>query len=378
MRLNISVLRMLKVNRLKCLFALFISITTANHLCGNERTRKETINLKPIKAINNFYKGYFSPDGKNLALIGESKVEILQILSNDVISKIDFSPDTDVKIFSTSFTPDGRSLGISYYTNQCKKSETTKKMECELTQNISLFDISSGKKIKDFWRGKIENSGGDVSFSKDGSYLAAMTDTAKIWDVKTGTEFLDTLIASGNRICGTLLSSNGKWLATYSSTFTLPSTQGTFYINDLVTKERRILNNLQVRDFKFSADSTLLFITSTIFNKHDIGIGTKVTIYKTGTWEILKTIEFVNANETFDISHNNQLLVGGGKEKFSIYSLKTGKLLAEAYHHKKDRLEDLEMTNFLTHVEFSPDDTMLLTGGEDGTVKLWKIMKGKY
>ena len=337
---------------------------------------KDFIKIKSIKVFNGYYKGNFSPDSRKLALIGKSKVEILEIATNNIVSKIDFLPDMNISIFSVIFTPDGKNLGISYYTRQCKESETTKRMECELTQKVSLFDISSGRKIKDFWVGKIENGGGDISFSKDGIYLAAMTDRVRVWDSQTGTELFASTILSGNRFSGTLLSSNGKWLASYTSTFTPPLTQGVLYINDLVAKEQKILsNNLQVRGFKFSADSTLFLITSTIFNEHDIGIGTKVRIYKTGTWESLNTVEFVNANETFDISHDNQLFVGGGKEKFSIYSLKTGKLLAENYHHKKSWKEDSELSSFLTHVEFSPDCSMLLTGGEDGIVKLWKIEK---
>ena len=51
--------------------------------------------------------------------------------------------------------------------------------------------------------------------------------------------------------------------------------------------------------------------------------------------------------------------------------------MGKADHYKRTKADDLagrmHMITFLDYVEFSPDGKMLLTGGEDDTVKLWKI-----
>ena len=63
----------------------------------------------------------------------------------------------------------------------------------------------------------------------------------------------------------------------------------------------------------------------------------------------------------------------GGYRKFGVFWAQTGFLLAETQHVGSEFFKDREMVNELSDIEFSPDSISLLTGGNDGTVRLWHI-----
>ncbi|MBX7172633.1 MAG: WD40 domain-containing protein [Pyrinomonadaceae bacterium] len=65
----------------------------------------------------------------------------------------------------------------------------------------------------------------------------------------------------------------------------------------------------------------------------------------------------------------------GGYKKLGLFSFQTGQLLAEGQHTKNRFFQDSELPYELSDIEFSPDGNLLLTGGNDGTVKLWKISR---
>lgn len=75
------------------------------------------------------------------------------------------------------------------------------------------------------------------------------------------------------------------------------------------------------------------------------------------------------------LSPDGRVAAVGGRRTFGIYSVETGMLLAEETHADRRLSERSELLYDLTHVEFSPDGTLLLTGGNDGTVKLWRVVR---
>src|SRR5262249_20913687 len=69
-----------------------------------------------------------------------------------------------------AFSPDGKSLAMAGVYSQ-----------------VALFDVASGKRLRDFGSGKIHDSYyRAASFSPDGKWLAALGPCLEIWEVATG------------------------------------------------------------------------------------------------------------------------------------------------------------------------------------------------
>jgi WD40 repeat protein len=61
----------------------------------------------------------------------------------------------------------------------------------------------------------------------------------------------------------------------------------------------------------------------------------------------------------------------GGRKMFGLFSLDTGTVRVKKSHPTEDF--DAFILYDLTHIEFSPNGKMLVTGGNDGHVRLWRI-----
>ena len=72
-------------------------------------------------------------------------------------------------------------------------------------------------------------------------------------------------------------------------------------------------------------------------------------------------------------SPDASMIAIGGYKTFGVFSAQTGALLAEAQYPGSRLFSDNEIGSELSDIEFSLDGKLLLTGGNDGTVKLWRI-----
>jgi WD40 repeat protein len=192
-----------------------------------------------------------------------------------------------------------------------------------------------------------------------------------ILDVESGRPIYQMPLPKDYYAEKTLLSPDGKWLATSTHAFVYPNHYDAFYIVDTQTKQEKKLNEVKIIDFKFSADSTLL-VTMT----YELG-AIQIKVYETGRWKIKNEFEVRGYDSSnFGVSPDNKLIAMGSSEIFEIFSLETGEFLAAYYHQKNTFLNKIfhpgHNIPYTNQVEFSPNGKLLLTGGFD-TVKLWSL-----
>lgn len=329
---------------------------------------QESVTLERMKVFGPFHAASFSPDGTKISLVGSRGVEIVNASNGKKICDFD-TPAQSFLGASAPFSPDGKMLAITYdlYNPVLKESNN----------KTVLLDASNCRQTKTVFD-SIAYRGNYISFSSDGRYLAAVAETARVWEVKTGREVYAASFPEGYLTQSTLLSPDGKRLAAFASIFKAPETFGSFVVTDLESNQQKELDTKIIKALRFSADSTLLITANAVAGASGFEESVKVKVYEVGSWKIIKEFEVAGRhNSTLDVSHDNRLLAIGGFGTFKIFSLKTGKLLAEQYHYKRSRQADLagalDMISILDDIEFSPDGSLLLTGGEDGTVKVWKL-----
>ena len=131
------------------------------------------------------------------------------------------------------------------------------------------------------------------------------------------------------------------------------------------------------QEWKFSSDSRLLALTA-ITDGGKVNERSVAEIWDVQNGMRLMTIDVPSewrGAYAVAVSPDSKLVAVGGYEKFGLFSIETGKLLVSETHHSTGFFQDSEMPNHLSHVEFSPDGKLLLTSGNDSTVKLWRMTR---
>ncbi|HET8782386.1 MAG TPA: hypothetical protein VFM63_08210 [Pyrinomonadaceae bacterium] len=326
--------------------------------------------LTKIQAIEGVHKGSFSRDGTRLALMDQNYVDVIEVAGGRKLSRIDVP---EAILLAARFSPDGQSLATAYRLRMNGEQSLIK---------ATVWDAASGREkitlagVDRDWRRNVN----DLAFSADGRLIASnLGGIARLWEVSTGKEVRRFVPETGppdQEAERALLSPDGKWLAVY---FISP--------NDRAYKVVRVWNveNGQQQqfeseiylDWQFSADSRLLAMTAMVdrgkSSQRSVG-----EIWDVATAKRLNLIEpprdWGSAN-TVAFSPDAKLLAIGGYKKFGVFSIESGELVASETHHRAGFFQDSELPSEVSDIEFSPDGTLLLTGGNDRTVKLWRITR---
>ena len=260
-------------------------------------------------------------------------------------------------IFSVSFSPDGKYFVVG-----------------DADGVISLWKFGS---VRPLWSdNKHGNRIRSVAFSPDGKMVVSGSEdkTAKLWDVETG-ECLRTFSEHKDRVWSVTFSPNGKMVVSGGG-------DGRVMLWDVETGKR--LPVLQehkgewVRSVAFNHDGTKLAIGD------DDG---KVIVWNPETNKYLYTLQEKDRVWSVAFSPDGKLLASGGDDgKVILWNVKA---LEEA---KKDPGEDLQKNlkegkyqetlgkheGWVVSVAFSPNGTMLASGGDDGKIILSNVERREF
>jgi WD40 repeat protein len=122
-----------------------------------------------------------------------------------------------------------------------------------------------------------------------------------------------------------------------------------------------------------------LLAVSAVADKGRVGERSVVEVWEVRDGERLRVIEVPRGWRgayAVAFAPDATLLAVGGHRKFGVFDARTGVLLAEASHAGARFFgTETEQAYDLGHLSFSPDGGQLLTGGNDGTVKLWRVAR---
>ena len=290
----------------------------------------------------------FSPDGKQLATIGDDGTAIIWDAMSGVESlRLPGStqPSDFVSTARIKYNPAGNLLAV-----------------CDSNQ-VKLYDPDTGDLLRSFQGPATDTT--TLAFNRDGKHIAAgsIDGMAYIWGVSTGSPLLE-LSGHVDAIEGVTFSPDGKWLITASS-------DATMKIWDATTGDL-------VRDF---SDFTGL-VDSVVFNPD----GTRLAF---GTVDGLHVWQLDFDTDQGSTTVTNQEILAIPESAGGIFSPDGTKLAAPSVSAAsgnaiilRDANTGRELitlsghTGWVMGLAFSPDGQRLASTSLDGKVKIWSLLTG--
>lgn len=305
--------------------------------------------VKTIEDVGVVGRMAWSPDGTLLAITGSS-VWIYEPATDEL------TMFADLNAGGIAFNPDGTLLAVGGSSRD---------------PVIRLLDVASGNEVQSL-AGHTDSITG-VAFSPDGRLLASSAqegdNTVRLWDLETGEPVEIIEVNSLNGIFSVAFSPDGKWLAFDAFQFDLGSgrTQAQVRIWNIETGSEQIVlgagQSGQPNNVIFSSDGDLL-LTDSIQSIRD----NSAFIWNPVSGASIRTIQvsggvFKSNASAISINADDTVLATGhwdGTIRF--HNVQSGVAIAaiEGAHER-----------WIYSVVFSPDSTLLASGGHDRTVKLW-------
>ena len=323
--------------------------------------------LTSVQTFKGVHKGFFSRAGKRVGLMSRTSVDIIDTTTERKLFHLE---PGKVTFLGLGFSPDERSLAVAYRVDSAGQTPI----------KVSIWDVVAGQEkltlpvADDDWRRVVD----DLSFSPDGQFLASnVGGVARLWNVSSGKEerrfpppagFAD---AEAERA---LLSPNGELLAVYFRSQDVRAAPAVIIWN-LNTGQTKVLPTELYLDWRFSSDSKSLVITA-LSDKGKPAEHAAAEIWNVSSGAREKVIEVPRewrSAYTVAFSPDSNLLSIGGFKSFGVFSVERGELLVSETHHRTGFFQDSELPGQLNRVEFSPDGKLLLTSGDDNTVRLWRL-----
>jgi len=302
----------------------------------------------------------FSPDGRYGLSVSHNTFILWDVATGRQLRT--FVSNT-TPIYSTAFSPDGR------YVLSGSKNYT-----------IKLWNVESGKEIRTFTGRTITKIDGDdlilsVVFSPDGRYaLSGCSDrTLQLWDIATGRE-IRTFTGHEGWVRSVAFSPDGRYALSggEDKTYGVMLPGGTFQLqragsNDKMLILWEVATGREIRQFKVRASgvSKVAFSPDGRYGLSESNDNT-LKLWDVSTGRELRTSD---AGQSLcfspDLSYSISFsFLGGG---FKLRDIATGREIKTFTGHTGDA----------NTAAFSNDGKSLISGGKDGSTRLWDIKTGK-
>lgn len=310
--------------RNKYLFFSFIYITV---LCGVAIAQEHTTLTHGGKV----YSVAYSPINSSLIASagGDHRVKLWDLETDEVIT---LGSHRGI-VNSIAFSPDGKFLvsGSDDYT-------------IKLWDVLRKRHLSTLSHVTDRFRSQIKA----VTFSPDGQKIISAGLHLKIWDIHTLREIMT--IRHSDWIFAVALSSDGKYLA-------YGDTGGQINVRNIQTQQ-------DVAQFRGDEDS----ITALKFSPDDqflasAGYNGSVKLWQLSNWSLIGTLPTLGTATGLSFSPDSSILASTDFEAVNLWTTHTGEQLTTLHGHE----------GWVFTTDFSPDGTQLLSGGSDGTLRLWDV-----
>lgn len=306
---------------------LFVSIVTLLHFAPFILAENVTI----LAHGGSIQSVAFSPVDNALVASagGHNTIKLWNLRENTVKTLTDHTGEVN----SVAFSPDGTLLVSSSEDNTIKMWDVSEWQSIETSEPITVqmpFPVHK------------------VVFHPDGKLLATSGRHAKLLDVVNQTDIATLL--HDQWVWTVAFSRDGKYLATDDGIET------TVKVWDIQQKQIVAIlegHTSDVNFVKFSPDDRTLASSAW---------GGDVKLWDVSNWELLGTVHS-NGSAAIDFSADGKTLASGGPEEVTLWSVDSGERIATLQGH----------TGWIRGIAFSPNGTLLVSGGEGGTVRVQDI-----
>ena len=304
----------------------------------------------------------FSPDGEYLASatggsnIGDGSIYIWEILGQDKYNHHTFLNSTSASfVDEVSFSPDGKYLATTSMSSLSGSDERS---------NIQILEVFSETISKTFSSDNINSSVRSIQFSPNGQHLAVAADSfpgsnviVTIFDFATGEIINEISKASDEERAvpwSIEFSPDGRYLA-------LAENEAPVRLLEVVTGNTVSTFEIESSSVSFSPDGIYL---ATIDRN-------KLVVWEVATEERAYAIQdppnvwasgIVSREVLFSPDGQHLASINGPSNRVNIWDVNTRGLT-----------KSLHGASLVTLIAFSPNGKYLASGGDDRTIKIWRI-----